>query len=414
MDSASTYRRDYPFLSASASASASGSGGDGDGDGFYAGEPRNPTAGDCTDVFLFLAVPAGWLVRLAAFVGETVASAILSLVHPVAALVGRLRAVPAAVASLLRRAAAGTLAAACTFAALAAAFGVSLLLGFALVRHWVAEPVTVRHPLYFDYTEPQPSATVALGGGAAAAALPASHAVRVSMALLLPDSYHNREIGVFQVIKSEAISMSGTTIASAAQPYMIRYKSSPIRLMQTTLLCLPLAMGIRSESQTANLRLFHYREGHGRHRRTALIRVLLQPRAMAAQLPQVYQAEIIVQTALPWTKELVRALKWTLCVWVSVCIYIFIIALVICFVRAPSVISARDRRLHDHQVIQKLSTDLDERSEKGSCGGVGVAVKWKERMRKRKAPHGTIRFTKGSASGVAMEDTGQVIDGPGE
>uniref|UniRef100_A0A0E0MJM5 Seipin n=1 Tax=Oryza punctata TaxID=4537 RepID=A0A0E0MJM5_ORYPU len=404
MDSASQHHRDYPFLPAAASSP--------DGDGFYTGEPRNPAAGDSTDVFLFLAVPAGWLVRLAAFVGELVASAILSLVYPVAALIGRLRTVPAAVASLVRRAATGLLAAACTFVVLAAAFVVSLLLGFALVRHWVAEPVTARHPLYFDYTEAQPSAAVALGGGAVAA-LPAGHAVRVSMALLLPDSYHNRHIGVFQ-IKSEAMSASGITIASTTQPYMIKYKSSPIRLMQTALLCVPLTMGIRSERQSGNLKLLHYREGHGRHKRTGLIRVMLQPRATTVHLPQVYKAEIVVQTTLPWTKELARSLKWTLCVWVSLSVYISILVLAICWGRAPSAFSARDRRLYDHQVIEDSGMDMGDsggRSDKELYGGVGV--KWKQRIRKRKAQHGTLqgqggmmeelKFTEGSTSGVAMD-----------
>jgi probable phosphoglycerate mutase len=153
------------------------------------------------DALLFLAVPAGWLIRLLAFLGELVASAILSLVFPVAALVGALRALPAAVASSLRRTARGLLAAACTFVALVAALLVSVLLGFVLVRHWVEDPVTVRQQLFFDYTEAQPSAAVVLGGGArgAGAVLPAGHSVRVSMALLLPDSYHNREVGMFQV-----------------------------------------------------------------------------------------------------------------------------------------------------------------------------------------------------------------------
>ncbi|KAG8050670.1 hypothetical protein GUJ93_ZPchr0009g1129 [Zizania palustris] len=384
-----------------------------DGEGFYTGRPRNPTAGDSTDVFLFLAVPAGWLVRLAAFLVERVASAILSLVHPFAALVGRLRAVPAAAAALLRRAASGLIAAVCTFAALAAAFAVSFLIGAALVRHWVAEPVSVRQPLYFDYTEAQPSAAVALGGGARGTPLPAGHSVRVSMALLLPDSYHNHEVGVFQ-IKSEAISASGIVIASTTQPCMIRYKSSPFRLMQTALMCVPLTMGMRSESQNANLKLLHYREGHGHHKRTDLIRVLLQPRAMTMHLPQVYQAEIFVQSSLPWTKELVRTLKWTLCVWVSLSIYILLLVLAIYCVRS-SVLSAGNRRLHDHndhQIDDKETSvldmeDLDRRSDKRLSGG--VAVKWKERIRQRKAQHGDrveLKFTEGSTSCVTMEETG--------
>ena len=169
-------------------------------DAFYNSRPRGAAAGEVNDALLFLAVPAGWLIRLVAFLGELVASAILSLVFPVAILIGALRALPSVVASNLRRAAVGLLAAACTFVALVAALFVSVLLGFVLVRHWVEEPVTVRQPLYFDYTEAQPSAAVALGaGGARGVALPTGHSVSVSMALLLPDSYHNREVGMFQV-----------------------------------------------------------------------------------------------------------------------------------------------------------------------------------------------------------------------
>lgn len=172
------------------------------GDGLYTGRPRGTSGGESDsddDALLFLAVPAGWLVRLLAFLGELVASAILGLVFPVAALVGALRALPAAAASSLRRVARGLLAAACTFAALVAALLVSVLLGFVLVRRCVVEdPVTVRQQLFFDYTEAQPSAAVLLGG-ARGAVLPAGHSVSVSMALLLPDSYHNREVGMFQV-----------------------------------------------------------------------------------------------------------------------------------------------------------------------------------------------------------------------
>jgi probable phosphoglycerate mutase len=58
---------------------------------------------------------------------------------------------------------------------------VSVLPGFLLVQHWVGEPVTVRWPLYFDYTVVHPSAAVALGR-ARGVALPAGHSVTVSIA----------------------------------------------------------------------------------------------------------------------------------------------------------------------------------------------------------------------------------------
>ncbi|KAI4967931.1 hypothetical protein ZWY2020_010384 [Hordeum vulgare] len=372
-----------------------------------------PTAGG--DALLFLAIPAGWLIRLVAFLGERVISAVLTLVVlPVAALVGELRTVPAATASFARRAAVGVLAAAFTFAALAVALVASLLLGFVLIRHWVEDPVTVRQPLYFDYTEPQPSAAVALGS-------PAGHSVWVSMSLLLPDSDHNRQIGVFQ-IKAEAITPGGSTIASATQPYMLRYKSAPVRLAQSALTIVPLALGIRSESQSATLKLLHYWEGHARHRRTRLIRVSLQPRAMTVHLPQVYRAEITVQTALPWFKAVARSLKWTMCVWVSFCVYVILSLLAVCWVR-PLALSAWDshRGLLDHQVNEKTidanlcGGDIGQSSHEGSSRG--GALKWRDRRGSRRKSQQTmhgdmveLKLDEGSASSSAVADTDEVVD----
>ncbi|XP_037429977.1 seipin-1-like [Triticum dicoccoides] len=372
-----------------------------------------PTAGGDTLLFL-LAIPAGWLVRLVAFLGERVISAVLTLVVlPGATLVGELRTVPAAAVSLARRAAVGVLAAAFTFAALAVALVASLLLGFVLIRHWVEDPVTVRQPLYFDYTEPQPSAAVAL-------VPPAGHSVRVSMSLLLPDSDHNRQIGVFQ-IKTEAITPSGSTVASATQPYMLRYKSAPVRLAQSALTIVPLALGMRSESQSATLKLLQYWEGHGRHKRTRLIRVSLQPRAMTVHLPQVYRAEITVQTALPWFKAVARSLKWTMCVWLSFWVYVILSLLAVRWVW-PLAVSAWDshRGLSDRQVNGKTIAanqgggDIGQSSHEGSSRG--GAVRWRDRRGRRKAqqtPHGSmveLKLDEGSSYSSAVAETDEVVD----
>lgn len=389
----------------------------------YDQHPFLPATGEPTgggDTLLFLAVPAGWLISLLALLGERVISAVLTLVVlPVAALVGELRAVPAAAASLGRRAAVGVLAAAFTFAALAAVFVASLLLGFVLVRHCVEDPVTVRQPLYFDYTEPQPSAAVALGGawGAVAPLLPEGHSVRVSLALLLPDSDHNRQIGVFQ-IKAEAIAPNGSTIASTTQPYMLRYKSTPVRLAQSALTIVPLVMGVRSESQSATLKILQYREGHGRHKRTGLIRVSLQPRAMTVHLPQLYKAEITVQTALPWLKAVARSMKWTMCVWVSFCVYVVLSLLAVWWVRRVA-LSVSDMRLSDHQVNRKTIANLGGRDmgqsshEELSRGGV---VKWRDRRGKRKAQEAMhdimveLKLDEGSASSASGVEADEVIN----
>ncbi|GJN06994.1 hypothetical protein PR202_ga24779 [Eleusine coracana subsp. coracana] len=380
------------------------------------GRPRSTAARESTDAISFLACPAGWLIRLVTFLGERVASAMLCLLFPVATLFGELCALPGMVVSNIRRAAFGLLAAACTFAVLVSALFVSVVLGFVLVGRWVEEPVTVRQPIYFDYTEVQPSAAVALGG-AQGVVLPAGHSVRVSLALLLPDSYHNRDIGMFQ-IKAEAVSVTGIITASATQPYMLRYKSTPVRLTQSALMCVPLTLGMRSETQTANIKVLHYREGHGRHKRTGHIRVLLQPRAGTLQLPQVYKAEVVVQSTLPWTKGLARSLKWTLCVWVSFSVYVVLVGLVICLVR-PLAVSARNRRLSELQVDGKMGSDLNRGdfgdSPSKELSGSDIMQK-RQRRGKRKGQfqiqsHGgrvKPEFAEGSTSSVAMVETAEV------
>lgn len=211
-------------------------------------------------------------------------------------------------------------------------------------------------------------------------------------------------------------------MASATQPYMLRYKSTPVRLVQSALLCVPLTLGIRSETQAASLKVLQYREGHGRHRRTGVIRVLLQPRAATVQLPQLYRAEVVVQTALPWAKSLVRGLKWTLYVWVSSSVYIALIVLAVCWAR-PLVVSARNRRLSEIQADGKMASGLGS-GDIGESSSKEVpedfAVKWRERRSKRKAQFRTrlhggsmeLGSTEGSTSSVAVVETSEAMNDP--
>ena len=183
-----------------------------------------------------------------------------------------------------------------------------------------------------------------------------------------------------------------------------------------------LTLGIRSETQAASLKVLQYREGHGRHRRTGVIRVLLQPRAATVQLPQVYRAEVVVQTALPWAKSLARGMKWTLCVWVSSSVYIALIVLAVCWAR-PLVVSARNRRLSEIQADGKMasglgSEDIGESSSKEVSED--FAVKWRERRSKRKAQFRTrlhggsmdLESTEGSTSNVAVVETSEAMNDP--
>jgi seipin len=186
---------------------------------------------------------------------------------------------------------------------------------------------------------------------------------------------------------------------------MLRYKSTPVRLAQSALMCVPLTLGMRSETQTASVKVLQYREGHVRYKRTGLIRVLLQPRAATLQLPQVYKAEIVVQSTLPWTKGLARGLKCTLCVWVSFSVYVVLVILAIYLVR-PLVSSARNRRLLELQVDRKLVSDLGNQDFGGSPSkelSGSDTMKRRERRGRRKGrfqtqSHG--EFAEGSTSAV--------------
>ncbi|KQJ89110.1 seipin-1 [Brachypodium distachyon] len=355
--------------------------------------PGNAAGSGGGDLLLFLAIPAGRLIGLSA----SLCSRALS------AFVGLLLLPPASLVGALRRAAPSLARAALAFAALAAAFAASLLLGFFLVRRCSVEgPVSVRRPLYFDYTEQQPSAAVSLAG--AAASIPAGHSVKVSVALLLPDSDHNRQIGVFQ-IKAEAIAATGVPIATATRPYMLRYKSGAVRLAQSALAIVPLATGLMGESQSATIRdVLQYREEGNKKKRTGLVRVSLQPRAMTVALPEVYSAEVLVQTALPgWSKALARVFRWSLCVWASGCAYVLLSVLAVCaWVRwRPA-----DRRRVDGR---KAIADLGGRDDDGAGELSGdVVVRWRERRgRRQRRIHGGrdgIKRDEGSASAAAVGD----------
>lgn len=204
-------------------------------------------------------------------------------------------------------------------------------------------------------------------------------------------------------------------MASATQPHMLRYKSGPVRLAQTALLCVPLTLGMRSEAQAASLRVLQYREGHGRHRRTGAIRVLLQPRAATVSLPQVYRAEVVVQTALPWAKSLARGFRWTLCVWVSSSVYA---VLAVCWVR-PLVLSARRRPSGVEEADGNMASGL------GLVDMGDRPRKWRARRSERKAQlrtrlHGggmELEATEDSAStSVAVvereKETGEAVNDP--
>ncbi|PRQ41533.1 putative Seipin family protein [Rosa chinensis] len=222
------------------------------------------------------------------------------------------------------------------------------IVGVALVRLWLEEPVVVRDRLHFDYTLAHPKAVFVFGGSGLAAGsgadyfkiiissnsrrmamgVPVGHTFTVSLELLMPESDFNRHIGVFQMT-AEALAANGDVIAKSSQPCMLRFRSLPIRLTRTFLMGVPLILGISGETQKIAGQILRHKEGT--YPRTRAIRITLSPRAGTSHLPQLYEAEIVLNSQLPWTKQLVRSWKWTLYVWASLyCYTIFVITYVTC------------------------------------------------------------------------------------
>ncbi|XP_058102533.1 seipin-1 [Magnolia sinica] len=384
------------------------------------------------DIFL-IEKPTGWLVQLITFNLEAISSAFFSFLSMVSESLHRaeeakesaeevVHAVPARVARggglILRKLGFGVLGAAYVCLVLVLVLVVSVLLGVGLVRLWMEEPVFVREPLHFDYTDVNPSAIVTFGGkrrmlGMKAWGIPVGHTFHVSVMLLMPESGFNRQVGVFQ-LTAEVISATGSILARSSQPCMLRFRSLPVRLMRTLIMAIPLLMGISSETQEVTVGILRYKEGHPK---TKTIRVSLKPRAGTMALPELYTADIIMNSQLPWRKELVRNWKWTFYVWASLYIYITILVILICCMRPIifPMMSVGDRNQIHHQREQSFQGIKDQQSSVGGNREISDTLrKWRLRRYKRKASFATRVMSdpvdEGSASSVTKEETGEVVE----
>lgn len=127
-------------------------------------------------------------------------------------------------------------------------------------------------------------------------------------------------------LSAEIISTNGNVIAKSRHPCMLRFRSQPIRLARTALMSIPLLLGISSETQRISVQILKHKEGLPR---TGAIRVILIPRAGTSSLPQLYEAEIVIKSKLPWTKQLIYSWRWTFYVWSSLNAYIMLLILLI-------------------------------------------------------------------------------------
>ncbi|KAJ6763580.1 SEIPIN-1 [Salix purpurea] len=384
---------------------------------------------------------ADWLTKIIYFYSDTIYNCIMTLLSPLIATLGiasdsyhraeeavdavesGFLEVPSTVThgatTLLRKIGFGIVGAVYVCMVMIVVMLLAAMLGVGLVHLWVEEPVFMRERIFFDYTDVNPTAGLTFGGLAddgsiekGLVGIPLGHTFHVSLALLMPESDHNRQIGMFQ-LTAEVLSADGNVMAKSSQPCMLRFRSLPIRLARTFLMGVPLVLGISEETQKISIKMLQLRE---RHPRSKAIRVTLIPRAGTVYLPQLYEAEILLVSKLPWTKELVRNWKWTFSVWASIYIYITILVIILSCCRALvfpitavnlscSGDSAETEDTGESKESRDEAEDEKETSE--------LWRKWQQRTRKRKATvlHGEIvDGTECSSASITREDTSMAVD----
>ncbi|XP_022933775.1 seipin-1 [Cucurbita moschata] len=256
------------------------------------------------------------------------------------------------------------------------------------IRFWIEEPVARRGNLNFDYTVARPRALYGVDyrGGMKTKktknlGIPVGHTFSVSVILLMPESQFNRAVGVFQ-LSAELISTNGNIIAGSSQPCMLRFRSTPVRFTRTFLSSLPLLLGLSTESQKLTFPVLKYKEQS--YQRSGAIQVTITPRVGTSALPELYEAHILINSKLPWTKELVHRWRWTCFLWSSFYLYLTFLAIFVYFWR-PIVFRAVTLARFDFNREASISKEVEKSFDEMAEVTVELLRKWQEMRRKRKA-----------------------------
>ncbi|ESQ33902.1 hypothetical protein EUTSA_v10007317mg [Eutrema salsugineum] len=236
----------------------------------------------------------------------------------------------------------------------------ALMLGGFMINRVADKPYVVKEILNFDYTKNSPEAYVPITSCAGVAcdgsciesnemlkiralrAIPRDHKLEITLSMTLPESAYNKNLGMFQV-RVDFLSADGQTQASIRRPCMLRFRSEPIRLVQTFFKVVPLVTGYVSEIQTLSLKLKGFAE---KDIPTACLKIMIEQRAEfrpGAGIPELYDASLSLESDLPFFKKVIWKWRKTLFVWISMSLFIteLVFALVCC---RPLIIPRTRRR----------------------------------------------------------------------
>uniref|UniRef100_A0A1J3DZP4 Seipin n=1 Tax=Noccaea caerulescens TaxID=107243 RepID=A0A1J3DZP4_NOCCA len=236
----------------------------------------------------------------------------------------------------------------------------ALMLGGFMINRIAHKPFVVKEILNFDYTKNSPEAYVPITSCAGVAcdgsckesnqmwkirglrAIPRDHKLDITLSMTLPESVYNKNLGMFQV-RVDFLSADGQTLASIRRPCMLRFRSEPIRLVQTFFKVVPLVTGYVSEIQTLSLKLNGFVE---KEIPTACLKIMIEQRAEfrpGAGIPELYDASLSVESDLAFFRKIIWKWRKTLFVWISMSLFIteLLLTLVCC---RPLIIPRTQRR----------------------------------------------------------------------
>ena len=133
-------------------------------------------------------------------------------------------------------------------------------------------------------------------------------------------------------VRVDLLSADGQMLDTIRRPCMLRFRSEPIRLVQTFFKVVPLVTGYVSEIQTLTLKLKGFAE---KDTPTACLKVMIEQRAEfrpGAGIPELYDASLSLESDLPFFKRVVWKWRRTLFVWISMSLFFteLLFALVFC------------------------------------------------------------------------------------
>ncbi|CAN6824552.1 unnamed protein product [Brassica oleracea var. botrytis] len=220
----------------------------------------------------------------------------------------------------------------------------SLMLGGFMINRVADKPFVLKEVLNFDYTKNSPEAFVPITSCDGSCkesnemlkirgvrAIPRDHKLEITLSMTVPESEYNKNLGMFQV-RVDFLSADGQTLNSIRRPCMLRFRSEPIRLVQTFLKMVPLVTGYVSEIQTLSLKLKGFAE---KDIPTACLKVMIEQRAEfrpGAGIPELYDASLSLESDLPFFKKVIWKWRKTLYVWISMSLFVMelLFALVCC------------------------------------------------------------------------------------